>query len=267
MKNVLVLMHDDAGQEARFQSALDLTRAINGHLTCLDVAMLPVAIADYGVFGDAATLIACEQAAERRNRARMEPRLADEAVSYSWIDVTGDLAPSLRDSAGLNDVLVVNRQLDSTPYPQMYGVAGGVAVKSGKPVLAVPENARRFDVFGHAMIAWDGSREADAALRAAVPLLELAEQVTILEVDDGSISLPAFDAAEYLSRHGVKATILQRASAVDRPSTLILEELAARAASYLVMGGFGHSRMVEAMIGGVTRRMLHECPVPLFLAH
>lgn len=267
MKNVLVLMHDDAGQEARFQCALDLTRAIDGHLTCLDVSMLPVAIDDYGVFGGTATLIADEQAAERRNRARMEPRLGDEEVGYTWIDVTGDLASSLRDAAAISDVLVLNRQLAGTTYPDMFGLAGEVVVKSGKPVLAVPESARRFDAFGHAMVAWDGSRESEAALRAAVPLLQLAERVTILEIHDGSINLPAFEAAEYLSRHGIKATILQRSSAVDSPSTVILNELTESAASYLVMGGFGHSRMVEAMIGGVTRRMLRECPVPLFLAH
>jgi len=267
MKNVLVLLHDDAGQEARFQCALDLTRAIDGHLTCVDVAMLPVAVEDYGVFASTATLIADEQAAERANRARMQPRLADEEVGYSWIDVTGDLASSLRDAAAISDILVVNRQLDSTSYPDMFGTAGEVVVKSGKPVLAVPETARRFDAFGHAMVAWDGSREAEAALRAAVPLLQLADRVTILEVDDGSIRVPAFEAAEYLSRHGVKASLLQRSSGVDIPSTVILDELEEKTASYLVMGGFGHSRMVEAMIGGVTRRMLRECPVPLFLAH
>jgi nucleotide-binding universal stress UspA family protein len=267
MKNVLVLMHDDAGQEARFQCALDLTRAINGHLTCLDVAMMPMAVEDFGVLGGAATLIADEQANEAKNRTRMQARIADEDVAYDWIDVTGDLAGSLRNASAMIDVIVVNRQLDSDFYPDMLGTAADVVVKSGKPVLAVPESARRFNAFGAALVAWDGSREAEAALRAAVPLLQLAERVTILEVDDGSIKVAAFDAAEYLSRHGIKARILRQTAATDVPSTIILNEAEAMAAAYVVMGGFGHSRFAEAMLGGVTRRMLRESPVPLFLAH
>lgn len=267
MKNVLVLMHDDVGQEARFQCALDLTRALNGHLTCLDVAMLPVAIDDYGVFGAAATLIADEQAKEAENRPRMQARIADEEVPYDWTNVTGDFATSLRDASTMIDIIVVNRQLESDVYPDMFGTAAEVVIKSGKPVLAVPESAPRFNAFGPALVAWDGSREAEAALRAAVPLLQLAERVTILEIDDGSIKIAAFDAAEYLSRHGVKARILRKNSAMDIPSTIILNDAEAMGAAYIVMGGFGHSRFAEAMLGGVTRRMLRESAVPLFLAH
>ncbi len=66
MKNVLVLLHDDAGQEARFQCALDLTRAIDGHLTCVDVAMLPVAVEDYGVFASTASKPRTDAAATGR---------------------------------------------------------------------------------------------------------------------------------------------------------------------------------------------------------
>lgn len=267
MKNVLVLMHDDAGQEARFQCALDLARAIEGHLTCLDVAMLPSAVEDYGVFGGAATLIEDEQTNEAKNRSRMQARITDEEVPYDWIDATGDLASSLRDASAMMDVIVVNRQLDSVHYPNMFGTAAEILLKAGKPVVAVPEGARRFNAFGAALVAWDGSREAEAALRAAVPLLQLAERVTILEIDDGSINLAAFDAAEYLSRHGVKACILRKTCDTDISSTIILNEVDAMGAAYVVMGGFGHSRFVEAMLGGVTRTMLRESPAPLFLAH
>lgn len=267
MKNVLVLMHDDAGQEARFQCALDLTRALEGHLTCLDVTTLPIPAGDDIMMGGYAMLVAEERARERENRARMEPRLADEEVPYTWIDVAGDLSASLCDAAGMNDVIVVNRQLDSAPYPDMFDTAADTVLKSGRPVLAVPEGARRFDAFDQAMVAWDGSREAEAALHAAVPLLQLARGVTILEIDDGTIRTAAFEAAEYLSRHGVKAVICRKSATGDLPSTIILDEIDRAKASYLVMGGFGHSRWVQAMLGGVSRRMLRESPVPLFLAH
>jgi nucleotide-binding universal stress UspA family protein len=267
MKNVLVLLHDDAGQEARLQCALDLARAIKGHLTCLDVSVLPMTVNDYAMFGGVALLVADEEVNERQNRMRVEPRLADEEVPYDWIDVTGELGDALEGAATLTDVIVVNRELDDIHYPNMLGIVGELLVRSGKPVLAVPETARSLDAFGRAMVAWDGSRAAEAALRAAVPLLRLARHVTILEVDDGSLKVSAFDAAEYLSRHGIKPTICRRAALTDIASTVILAELKIAKADYLVMGGFGHSRLKEAVLGGVTRRMLCNSPVPLFLAH
>src|SRR6476619_3142179 len=88
MKNVLLLVHDDTGQEARLQAALDLTRALSGHLYCLDVAQVPV-LADG--FGGASIAILMEDEREREasNRSKTEPRLAAEGVSWSWTEKTG----------------------------------------------------------------------------------------------------------------------------------------------------------------------------------
>lgn len=267
MKNVLVLMHDDVGQEARFQAALDLTRALEGHLTCVDVSIAPVFVGDYAEMGGAALLMADEQQREGTNRTRMEARLRTEDVPYSWVDECGFLSPCMRDAAGMADIVVLNRELDDAKFPDMLQLVGDVLLKTGKPILAVPEAAKSFDVFGPALVAWDGSCESEAALRAAVPLLKHSSAVTILEIDDGSLGQPATEAAVYLSRHDIKARVQREASMIDVPSTMILDAIEGLGATYLVMGGFGHSRFVEAMLGGVTRRMLKECPVPLFLAH
>ena len=267
MKNVLVLMHDDAGQEARFQAALDLTRALDWHLTCVDVSIAPAFVGDYAMTGGEALLMADEQQREKVNKAHMEARLKGEDISYDWVDASGLLCPTMRDNVGLADLVVFNRKLDSIDYPDMRQLVGEMVLKSGKPIIAVPEDARRFDAFGHALVAWDGSLEAVAALQAATPLLTKARAVTILEVDDGSIKTPAEDAAEYLSRHGVKPVVRRERHSPDWPGTVILDTVRDLHAAYLVMGGFGHSRFVEAAFGGVTRRMLQECTVPIFLAH
>jgi nucleotide-binding universal stress UspA family protein len=266
MKNILVLMHDDVGQEARFQAALDLTRALDGHLTCVDVAAPPVTVADYATLGGGALLLAEETANEAANRARMEPRLKVEGVAYDWIQTIGYLSPSVREAAGLADLIVLNRDIRNA-YPDMEEVAAEVLLKSGRPIVAVPHESRGFNAYGHALLAWDGSAEAETALRAAVPLLLHASGVTIVECDDGSIKVPAEEAAAYLSRHGIKPVLWRSDTVVDLPSTILLDRIDALGAAYLVMGGFGHSRFTEAVLGGVTRRMLHECPVPLFLAH
>jgi hypothetical protein len=94
MKNILVLIHDDSGQEARIQAALDVARAVRGHLTCLDItAIMPFVDESIGVSGGA-TLMEMERLNECANRARLEPRIRNEDVPSNWIETTDYLEPA-----------------------------------------------------------------------------------------------------------------------------------------------------------------------------
>jgi len=267
MKNILLLVHDDAGQEARFQAALDVVRAVEGHLTCLDVSIMP-ALMDDGL-GNAGTamLLDDERAREASNRETLQARLAKELVAWDWTDATGAIAPLLTEASALADLIVVNRKLDAFPVPDMEAVAREVIVTADKPILAVPDSGRGVDVCGRVLVCWDGSAPARAAVRAAVPLLALADSVTLLEVEDGSIKAPAEDAAAYLSRHGIEPMVARQSVLRGKPAEAIVDEVRRRNIDYVVMGGFGHLRLTEALFGGVTRTLLAESPVPLFLAH
>jgi nucleotide-binding universal stress UspA family protein len=267
MKNILLLIHDDAGQEARLQCALDVVRAVDGHLHCLDVSLLPP-LPDCSFDGAAdALLMTDERTREDANKAAIERRLGHEDVRWSWADATGDFAGCIDDAAALADLIVLNRKLDSFPYPDMRATTGAILLKSGKPILAAPDDARRFAVTGRALVAWDGSPCAAAAMRAAVPLLSLANEVTLLEIDDGSIQTPAEEAAEYLSRHDVHARIVRDFALSQPPAKVLLVGIEVQRADYVVMGAYGHFRATEAVFGGVTRCMLSESPVPVLLAH
>lgn len=267
MKNILLLVHDDDGQEARLQAALDVTRAVNGHLTCLDVTMLPVMAGDYWVGAGTAMLLEDERVREAVNREKIEARIGHEGVAWTWIDATGDLAICIERASVLTDLIVVNRRIDGFPVPDMRNLAAELILKSGKPILAIPSTADHFTVAGRVLVAWNGSHEADAALRAAVPLLGLATHVTIFEVDDGSVKVPAEHAAAYLSRHGIHALVVRQENQAVVAEDLILEAIRQRQIDYVVMGGFGHSRFREALCGGVSRKMLTASPVPVLLAH
>ncbi|MBR0551269.1 universal stress protein [Stakelama marina] len=267
MKNVLLLVHDDEGQESRYQAALDLTRALGGHLTCVDVAIAPLLTDDYLSPSTGALLMANEMAHEQVNRAKIEARLSHEDVPWECVDAAGDLSGALERASRLADVIVVNAELKEFPHRQLSSVAGDLIVSSGKPVLAVPPEVVRFDPFGHAMVAWDGSAEADAALRAAIPILKLAKTVTLLEIEDGSVTVPAEEAAEYCSRHDIRPVLRRVTSPGQKASAAILAEVSSQYADYVVMGGFGRSRFVEKLFGGVTQQMFRHTPVPLFMAH
>lgn len=265
MKNVLLLVHDDPGQEARLQAALDVVRAVQGHLICLDVATIPELIGDG--YGTAELLMNDERQREAINRAGLERRLTVEGLPWDWIDTSGNIARCLEKQAGLSDLIIVNRHLDSYPIPDMRTIASEVVLKAGKPLLAVPETSRGVRLNGHAMIAWDGSDEAAAALRAAVPLLSLAQRVTIVEIVDGSVTTPAEEAATYLSRHGICAGIHPKHPNIPNAGREILTLVKIMSADYLVMGGFGHGRLREAIFGGVSRHMLTHSPIPLLMVH
>ena len=267
MKNVLLLVHEDPGQESRLQAALDLTRAIEGHLTCLAVTVMPFVSADF-YDGSLQQMIVAEQL-ERQAAVRktLEARLANEGVSWDWIDVTGGIGSALNDTARMADIVVVSRKLDTEATADLRAVASQVVVGSGRLVVAVPEHALSFDATGVALVAWDGSDEAMNALRSAVPLLKLARSVTILEISDGSIETPAEEAAAYLSRHGVRPEVL-RTPKDDLPvAVTILGEAESHGADYIVMGGYGHARAFEAMFGGASREVLSESAIPTVMAH
>ena len=266
MKNVLLLVHDDDGQEARFQTALDLTRALDGHLNCVDVTpSLVYGGNNYAGFGDAILLVD-ERESEALNKVQLTERLTAEDVAWTWVDATGDLANCVLEAASLSDVIVLNRALDDYPLPDMRTITSRVLMHARKPVVAVPEDAKGFRVNGRALIAWDGQESIEATVRACVPLLQLASDVEIFMTRDGAEKTEPTEAAAYLSRSGITATIKIIEDGLHAADALIIEEARQWRADYVVMGAYTHGRLMEAL-GGVTKRMLAKSEFPLVLGH
>jgi nucleotide-binding universal stress UspA family protein len=265
MKNVLMLAHDDGGQEARLQAALDLTRALGGHLHCIDTVEVPVLIDDFGG-GATAILLHDERQREAENRSTLERRLAREDVSWSCTDAVGDFARCLEEAARTADLVVLNRQLDRAG-PDMRHIATEVLTHSRALVVAVDDDLRGFDVAGRAMVAWDGSETAMAAVKRAIPLLGLASGVRVFQagpLSDGAVT--SEEVAAYLSRHGIKAEV----EIAPKPDSIaVAVRMAAErcSAAYLVMGAFKHGLLKEALLGGVARAMLSACNLPLVMGH
>lgn len=244
MKNIVVLIHDDDGQEARLQCALDVTRALGGHLRCVDVSLFTVIPGDD--YGASAILLADERQRESVNKTKIEKRLQHEAISWDWWDATGSLAGCLEEAAELADLIIVGRSDDNGLLADLDDTAATVLLKASAPVLAVPSTSHSLNITGHAMIAWDGSRSAVIALREAVSLLRLANRVTIVEVDDGSIELHGEEAAVYLSRHGIKPQVII-VPPIDKDAAQRLSvEVRNRKPDYLVMGGLGTAAYARA---------------------
>lgn len=266
MKNVAVLIHSDEGQESRLQAALDVVRALHGHLIAIDVTAMNAMIEDPMIApGTAAIHLAEELDAQEDNRDRIKARLLMEDVPWTIAECIGDVASCLGSHTALTDLVVINTVFDGFPGGEMDGVVASM-LRLSRPVLAVPCVTRGIALHGTALVAWDGSDEADAALRAAVPLLALAREVRILSIDRGAIKNPPELAASYLSRHGIRPDIAIVPAESGRIGQQILAQALQIEPSLIVMGGFGHSRLIETLFGGVTRDLLHNSPYPIFLA-
>jgi nucleotide-binding universal stress UspA family protein len=265
MKNVLVLAHDDIGGEARLQCALDLTRALGGHLTVLDVTRIPVPLEDYVTTAGEMCAFVDEQERESKNATRLKARLECEDVSWEWIDTTGVSSESIRSHAAFADVIVLSTQAPEG-LPGMVTIVSNV-VESGGLVLAVPPGTTHTAFTGPVIFGWDGSAPAISTLRRAVPLLKLASTVTLLNVDGAGKDHPPEEAARYLSRHGVRATVEYRKDGIRAPDVHILDACTAHRAVYCAIGAYGHSRRLENWFGGVTRRLLEKSERPILLGH
>ena len=145
-------------------------------------------------------------------------------------------------------------------------------LESGRPVLIVPSVGEVKTIGEIPFIAWNGSKEAARAAFDAVPLLKDAKVTTLLEVapkgGDGRMAeMIAGDMCTALDRHGVTCEVSRTVAADISVGDELLSRLADRGADLLVMGGYGHSRMREFVLGGATRHILHHMTVPVLMAH
>jgi nucleotide-binding universal stress UspA family protein len=138
-------------------------------------------------------------------------------------------------------------------------------------VLVVPEDAKGFDVSAPMMVAWNGSSEACVALRSAVPLLSCSCKVTLVSVaeadDKARFDFPSTDGAKYLSRHGIDCELVEIPRGEAKISDTLFSAAQMRECGLMVMGAYGHSRLAEMLLGGVTRRMLSDPQMSILLAH
>jgi nucleotide-binding universal stress UspA family protein len=270
VKSVLLHVQDDAGLDARLQAALAIVRASGGHLACMHVTPLSNYVG-YETYGGAYVLTELLKQLDEQDaamRVRIEARLANEDVSWSYERQTADPASALVYAGALADLIVVGRDDPNrdSAYRHM-AMFGGILAATHTPVLICSKDGKQFDPFGMAVVAWNDSFEAANALRAALPLLKQASAVHILTIDeDKDRDFPPLGASEYLSRHGVHAELISESRGTLSINDKLVASAQSLGASYLVMGAYGHHRVREYLFGGVTRSLLQECPLPLVLA-
>lgn len=166
--------------------------------------------------------------------------------------------------------LVVLEQIEPGRAPGLNDLAGSILAESGRPVVVVPGIQRDSARFDRIVAAWDGSQAAARAIGDAAPLMARAKHVEIVAANAAVLSQPVVSGGERIARRfarlGVDAVFRRLPGEFDA-ANLLLSHAADASADMIVAGGYGHSRLREALLGGVTRTLLGSMTVPVFLSH
>ena len=167
------------------------------------------------------------------------------------------------------DLVVVGQAEDDT-LSAAEVVDEGVLFESGRPVIFVPYIQKAGLKLDCVMVCWDGSRAATRAIADSMPFLLKAKQVEIVMVAakaGKSDEIPGADLGQHLARHGLKVDVKRITSPDIDVTSTILSHAADSSADMIVMGGYGHSRLREFILGGVTRGILETMTVPVLMSH
>jgi nucleotide-binding universal stress UspA family protein len=276
LKNFLVQIPSERPIRPVLDGAISLAASCSARL---DAVSIGFESANIGLAVDGAAAVAAVFDSERaRALGRAKAALAvfetearNAGIDYGCQALTAvpvDAFATLGTMARLYDLsIVVQPDPDYTTSDNM--VPTELLFQSGGPVLFIPYTHRGALKPRHVGIAWDGSRLAGRALRDALPFLAHSQSVTIISVNEAHNPAEA-SAAElvmHLARRGLTARIesITAEHADIQPS--ILSIAADAGIDFIVMGGYGHSRLQERILGGVTRAMLQSMTAPTLMSH
>lgn len=272
-KTVLVDLGDDIAREMRLEAAALLAAASTGRVVGLTA--LGMQIEPYRSAGQQAGIYDALYQSGRERAVRADAtamnavvhRVAPQ-VQTSQVILEQEAGSALALEGHCADILLPAppSAFETAPVP-MAKAAEYALLHAGRPILLVPGEAR-FRLGGHALIAWDGRREATRAVADALPLLAEATRVTIVVIvkaagrpDEANVT----GMARWLASHGISATV--RVEEGGHPADGLLQIANADPTSLLVAGGYGHSRLGELVMGGTTHALMRHSTIPLLLSH
>ncbi|HWV83191.1 MAG TPA: universal stress protein [Hyphomicrobiaceae bacterium] len=277
-KSILVHLNNEARVARLMSAAMQLALPSNSHVTGLFV--FPAAPKSPLLPMISGSAIASAVDAYRRLgdeiNAAFDSATAGQPVVGEWRPYKPKrqgYVSAVLDHARTADIVVAAQKESDWDYADMFDVPDWLAMESGRPVLVVPKSGNLDSIGQRVVVAWNNSREAARAAFDALPLLQKAQEVTVLSVEEPSKPEVTSDIAgaeigATLARHGIKANVQQvKPSARGDAGVELLAQVAAHRADLLVMGCFGRSRLREFVLGGASRHVLHNATVPVLMGH
>ena len=281
MKTILVPFYDDDIAQSALATSWLVAERFGSYVEALFV-MRPPQIFDGEGIALAGSYMTQLKDEERRlaESAHKRFQTAIDARGLSVVDVTTPsqgLTAGWRETEGLEgqvvgdygrlfDLIVIGRNFGQ-PWIDWSVMCEAALFETGRPVLVSAADTPA-SVGERVVVAWNGSTETARCIALSMPFLERAESVVVLTVEGWQVPGPSGDqVTAHLQRNGVKASARNVVSGSRTVGEAILDETREVNADLIVKGAYTHSRLRQLVFGGATRHLLHNTPIPLFMAH
>lgn len=276
IKDIILNLELDKSRDSVREYAISIAEAFDSHIAGVafaDGSSIPSFLMPDFPSHVLAGLVAEQERAAREAVARfeegakrsllsVEPRLITQSEfgppsAFSAMARRFDLSVVMQsddDHGANNDILIEATLFDS-----------------GRPLIVVPYIQKNGLKFDRIVCCWDGSRAATRAINDALPLLKKSQTVELFIVTNqktaGEREIRGAEIGNHLARHGINVEVEAVPAADIDVADAILSHISDCSASMIVMGGYGHSRLREFVLGGTTRGILSTMTVPVFMSH
>jgi nucleotide-binding universal stress UspA family protein len=281
IKDVLVHLDGSEEDEHRLRHAEGVATGFAARLTGLFTNPLPDLAAVLPIDGGAAAAqIIAELGDEARRQGDViEQRLAERFARIGLPNevrrielISGEMIHRVASEARWSDLFVMSRPYEGNGGGIWDRVFEAALFESGRGIYLVPPGSAPRDGIRRILVAWRDTRETARAVAEAMPFIERSGRtaLVLVEAETGARDEkrePEMDVARYLDRHGTKVEIEILESDGRPVSDVVLDQARRMSAELIVMGGYGHSRAREWVLGGVTVEMLERSEFPILIAH
>jgi nucleotide-binding universal stress UspA family protein len=274
IKDVMVWLDGSLADEIRLEVAGSIARQFESQVVALVLNPIPLT---GPIEGDVTGTVAGAELLEKAREAGditeeklvKRLKLLDRPVEIRRFDVlANDIANiAARESRAADTFVALRPNGAMDPERLVEGVIFG----SGRHLFLFPEAERPRIAFDRILLAWNGNRESARAMAEGMPFLQKAKEVTVAVITDKQVreqdALVGTDAVNHLKHHGIDAVLRRIKGLNGGVAATLIVEAKRRRADLIIMGGYGHFRLREWLLGGVTYNLMHEAPVPILIAH
>jgi nucleotide-binding universal stress UspA family protein len=274
IKDIVVNLGGPGQQDFAVDYAVSVAETFAAHIA--GVAYIYDPVIPEGALGGVPVQLIEAQREENSRAARLAVQRFEEAARAGGVPFSSRTVEASV-GGGATAFAAIARHFDLAIVGQRQreqGAVGEVMIEaalfdSGRPVLIVPYIQRNKLTLDRVLVCWDGSRTAARAIGDGMALLERAKAVDIVSVaeDRKEDEITGANMAEHLGRHGISAAIKRLIKGDIGIDSVVLSYAADIGAGLIVMGGYGHSRLREFMLGGMTRGILESMTVPVLMSH
>ena len=271
-----ILVHIDPGKRnsVRVDVAIRLARQHDAHLVALH-ALAPFEPPGYVMAEMGPSIVDAQRQMAAVAMARTEAEFTQQVSAadlrnVEWRTAVEDPVDAMTLHARYADLVVIGQTDTSDRMNVAADFPERLVLAAGRPVLIVPSVGSFATVGKRILVAWNPSREATRAATDAIPLLQRADTVHVMAVNPKAGQHGAVAGADiglYLARHGVRVEVKTDHGAEIDVGNELLSRAADLDADLIVMGGYGHSRLKEWVLGGATRTILESMTVPVLMSH